>query len=91
MRIFCIYHLPEDLGMKKVVCGCTWYEAVKEPLNQGEYFLDFNGFAYSYAGPKSNLYPCMEISAILLLTLKSFIDMWNSPYHLVNSHRQLLS
>ena len=42
----------------------TWYENEKESTNQGGHVLDFYRFSWSYAGPKSNLHPCTEISSI---------------------------
>ena len=41
---FCIYQLPECLGMRKINIS-TWHYDAKESTNQGRHFLDFYGFS----------------------------------------------
>ena len=54
----------------------TWYWNAKESTIQGERLPDFHGFSWSYAGPKSNLYPLTEISSMASLTPKLSIKIW---------------
>ena len=51
----------------------TWYQDAKESTNKGGHFLDFQGFSWSYAGPKFNLHPRTEILTMVSLTPKSSI------------------
>ena len=49
--------------------------------NQGGDFLDFNGFSWSYAGPKSNLHSRTEISLMALLAAKSSVILTINKYN----------
>ena len=51
----------------------TWYWDAKESSNQGGNFLNFQGFSWSHAGPKSKLHSRTEISSMASLTPKSSI------------------
>ena len=68
----CIYQLPEVPGMREILAHGTRMQ--NNPEVRTEIFCIFKDFQ-SYAGPKSNLHLCTEISAMVLLTLKFSIKI----------------